>query len=604
MDPLVEWFIQKQVPRMRWVMILVLAAIGLSGCSSASSAPPDIVDTWNPPEGTDAAAHLSCEEIRGLFAYDMQAPLDIQEVGRSREEGVTVIELTYASPMGGRVPATLVLPDGPGPFAGILYQHGMPSTRQPLIPGAVTYARMGAVVLLIDAPFARPEHGDAEALTYTEQDRREQIQLIVDLRRAVDLLISRPEVDPQRLAYVGISYGGAMGGLLAGVEDRLRGYVIQVGDGGLVTHVTGPEDTEWWLAKPLEVRQRWVAWMWPIEPIHYVRCAAPAALLFQNGTLDTLVPPADGLRYQNAGSEPKTTRWYEAGHGLGVAAGQDQAEWLSETIGIASHRPIPRSAEILLTVWFLFVVASLALLSLDLWRTRPAPRGARVLWLLTTVFLGPLGLFIYWMTGHQPHDEGGSSQPGSPARRAFGSAAWAAAGNVLGGIGVLALLLYLPRVFGAYLVLQVAVTFLVPVCAGWLIFAASRWISRSDASYGLAYRRPVFAEVVSTCLVLVGVYPTVNILIGRYLARWTVPFGFDLFHPPLWGVLCLAALAGTLVTYPFHLWMLRRGLIRWGPAVPPGEAPARGLAWYLQGALVVLSIAAMLGAIFLSTRIA
>lgn len=204
-------------------------------------AAPDVVDTWSPPPEAEGIVPLSCDEIGGLFAYDTQAPLDIQEVSRRQEEGVTVIDLTYASPMGGRVPATLVIPDGAGPFAGMLYQHGMPSTRQPLIPAAVTYARMGAVVLLIDAPFARRSDGMYESVTMTEQDRREQIQLIVDLRRGVDLLLSRPEVDPERLAYIGGSYGGAMGGLLAGVEHRLKAYVLQVGDGGLVmtSHESG-----------------------------------------------------------------------------------------------------------------------------------------------------------------------------------------------------------------------------------------------------------------------------------------------------------------------------------------------------------------------------
>lgn len=45
-----------------------------------------------------------------------------------------------------------------------------------------------------------------------------------------------------------------------------------------------------------------------------------------------------------------------------------------------------------------------------------------------------------------------------------------------------ALPLSLRHVFGAYLVLQIAATFLVPVWVGWLISTASRWISRSDES--------------------------------------------------------------------------------------------------------------------------
>jgi hypothetical protein len=390
-----------------------------------------------------------------------------------------------------------------------------------------------------------------------------------------------------------------MGGLLAGVEDRLQAYVLQVGDGGLVTHSTGPEDTEWWLAQPAEVRQEWVAAMWPIEPVHYVGCAAPAALLFQNGILDELVPPADALRYQEAGSDPKTIRWYESGHGLGDDAGRDQAEWLSESIGISVRRPIPRAADIALTLWSLTVVASLAVLGIDLWRIRPASRGARLMWILTTVFLGPFGPLVYWISGRQPAGGRGSSQV-SPARQALGSASWAASGNLLGGIGVLALLLYVPLVVGRSLVLQVAVTFLLPFSVGGLTLALSRWLCRSDPGYALAHHRPIFAEIVSTCLVLAGVYPTVNLLITRYIALWATPFGFGLFHLPLWGALCLGALAGTLAAYPFHLWMIRRGVIRWGSAPAPGDG--KRLAWAVQAALFVLAFAALLAALMLSMQ--
>lgn len=76
---------------------------------------------------------------------------------------------------------------------------------------------------------------------------------------------------------------------LAGVEDHLKAYVLQVSNGGLVTHLTHPEDRAKWLAIPEDQRRQWVAWMWPIEPIHYVGCASPAALLFQNGTLDIYI---------------------------------------------------------------------------------------------------------------------------------------------------------------------------------------------------------------------------------------------------------------------------------------------------------------------------
>ncbi len=277
------------------------------------------------------------EDNLSLFDYDRSAPLDVQELSSESRLGVTVTDLTYASPKGGRVPATLIVPADEGPFAGIILQHGMPGKRQHMTNLGERYAKAGAVVIAIDAPHARPEHSRqaSDPIAYTALDRSEQIQLMVDLQRAVDLLLAQPNVDPGRLAYVGVSYGGAMGGLFAGVEDRLQAYVLVVGDGGLVTHETGLDDLFGGLySLPQEQREAWWDAMWPIEPIHFVAHAAPAALLFQNGRQDRLVPLPDGVRYQLAGSEPKEAIWYDAGHSLGMQSQRDQAEWLQQHIGI------------------------------------------------------------------------------------------------------------------------------------------------------------------------------------------------------------------------------------------------------------------------------
>jgi dienelactone hydrolase len=546
---------------MKLALCGTILALMVTACSSpAGVAPPDIVDTWQPPEGVEATPPLSCDKIGGLFAYDATAPLDIQEEKRRHEDGVTITDFNYASPRGGRVPAELFVPDGPGPFAGMVFMHGSGGDRYSMRWLASAYARLGVVGIAVGAPSSRPAHGDLNFVIFREQDAREQIQLIVDLRRAVDILVARPDVDPQRLAYQGISYGGAMGGLLAGVEHRLQGYVLQVGDGGLVTHFSGSRI----MGLPEQVRREWLAAMWPIESLHYVGCAAPAALLFQNGTLDTMVPPADALRYQRAGSEPKTIRWYEADHGLNLEAYQDQAEWLRARIGIASYRmAYPFSLRIALIAWFLLTLVSLALVIVALWRMRPAPRGARLLWLLTTALLGPLGLAAYWISCGQSGGAQESAVPASPARRALGSAAWAAAGNVSGLIIFLGLILHLPIAWYRGGFVGIAEILLAAFCVGWLIFAAARSLSRFDGRFAAAYRRPALAEVASTCLVCAAAFAVVNTLIMRVFGNWA-SFGFDLTYAPLWGSFSLAALAGTLVTYPLHLWLLRRGVIRWG----------------------------------------
>jgi fermentation-respiration switch protein FrsA (DUF1100 family) len=158
------------------------------------------------------------------------------------------------------------------------------------------------------------------------------------VQRAVDLLRSRADVDPERIGYLGVSYGGPMGGLLAGVEHRIAAFVLMVGDGGLVEHLTGPEDRGGPLFS-LEPRRRkaWLSAMRPIEPLAWIgRASAP--LLFLSGRQDRLVPPRDARRYQRAAREPKQVRWYQSDHFLPSRAWCDAARFLGRNVGIEGDR--------------------------------------------------------------------------------------------------------------------------------------------------------------------------------------------------------------------------------------------------------------------------
>ena len=294
-----------------------------------------------PAQAPAASPPVPSQDVLRLFEYDASAPLDVKIDSTEQKEGLTIQNLTYASPKGGRVSATLIVPDGPGPFAGILLMHGAPGTRDVTLPEATTLAKRGAVTLSIDAPFARGERrgNPREMIHFDERDRDDQVQLAVDWRRGVDLLLARKDVDPKRLAYVGRSYGGAQGGLLAGVEKRIKAYALVVGDGGLVAHFTGAEDQPRLGGQvPEEQWKRWLALMEPVEPINFVGRAAPAHLLFQNGRTDEAVSADSGRAYQEAGSEPKTILWYDAGHRLNDQATKDRHDWLAKEIGLKPEK--------------------------------------------------------------------------------------------------------------------------------------------------------------------------------------------------------------------------------------------------------------------------
>ncbi len=203
------------------------------------------------------------------------------------------------------------------------------------------YAEYGAAVIYVDPPSFRPKDTEPRGiLLFTEQDREEQIQLIIDLRRAIDLLMARPDVDPERIAYLGVSYGGAMGGLLAGIDHRLKGCVLIVGDGGFVTHETNTENITMSSKEFSEEYKAWINAMWPIEPIHYVSHASPTPLLFQNATRDQYTNVQDAIRYQDVASEPKRVIWYDSVHWpLPDEVIVDSIKWLQLFIGPLELNP-------------------------------------------------------------------------------------------------------------------------------------------------------------------------------------------------------------------------------------------------------------------------
>lgn len=321
---------------MRYHLLSVGLLILIAACNSPINTPTSSAVTSTVPVSntlTPISKPESQLETAALFNYDMELPLSVTENSVQQADGYTHHDIHYPSPKGGNVPSYLLVPDGTGQFAGLILMHGSSGSRESLLPFAKDLVLTGAAELTISGPAARIENRDW--IHFTPQDRDEQIQLIIDLRRGVDVLIQHAGADPARIGYIGYSYGAAMGGLLAGVEPRIKAYGLMVGDGGLVNHfMDSNRPVGGFESVPSTAREVWLKAMEPIEPIHFVGRASPSFLFFQNARRDSLVTEADALAYQAAGSEPKRVEWYDSGHGLPTQAYFDMVEWLAEQIRI------------------------------------------------------------------------------------------------------------------------------------------------------------------------------------------------------------------------------------------------------------------------------
>src|SRR5215213_4683293 len=126
--------------------------------------------------------------------------------------------LSYASINDHRVPALLTYDaETPSPRPTLIIQHGLHSSKDDtrLAELAAAWAAHGFACLTIDAPL-HGERADGELdlmqlLSRPYTGLRFVVQNVVDLRRAVDVIEERLDLDERRVAYVGFSMSAFLG---------------------------------------------------------------------------------------------------------------------------------------------------------------------------------------------------------------------------------------------------------------------------------------------------------------------------------------------------------------------------------------------------------
>src|SRR6266496_1156804 len=285
-----------------------------------------------PPQDFQSAVHY--------FDYDSAQPLAIQDKVIQETSDFTIHDITYASSKGGRVPAYLIVPKGNGPFAAILFGHYGLGTRSEFIPEGKLYAKAGAISLIPDYPWDRPEpwHKTVDHFDKPELDREAYIQTVIDLRRGIDLLLARKDVDPKRLAYIGHSYGAQWGSILSAVDKRMKTSVLMAGvaeSADIFLRGNDPGIVDFRNSRPPGQLERYVQVIGDIDAIHFVGHAAPIPLLLQFANFEQYFDKVSMEHYAAAASGPKKVLYYDTGHDLNdPQALEDRYDWLAKHIAL------------------------------------------------------------------------------------------------------------------------------------------------------------------------------------------------------------------------------------------------------------------------------
>ena len=220
------------------------------------------------------------------FAYDTSRPLAVRDAGIAMSNAAVALHVVTYAGANGRVNAFLVVPKSKAAKPAVLFLHGSGGNREDLLLPAVQLARDGVVTMTISQP------NDAKTFR----------PLVVNARRALDLLAARRDVDAHRLGLVGFSLGAQTAAILAGDEPRLTAVGIVAGRGS---------------GAPLE----WIR-------------KSRADLFFQAGTHDERVPHAQLEALIAAAPGHPRVRWYDTEHGMNRRAFDDQVKWQAAELGV------------------------------------------------------------------------------------------------------------------------------------------------------------------------------------------------------------------------------------------------------------------------------
>lgn len=212
------------------------------------------------------------------------------------EEGKTPTPLFYEGESyqgkSTRVFAYLARPEkAEGKLPGMVLVHGGGGTA--FKEWAELWAKRGYVALAMDLAGQGPDRKRLPDGGPNQDDKAkfaaEAIQdfwtyhAVAAVIRGVSLLASQPDVDPERLGITGISWGGYLTCIIAGLDDRLKVAVPVYGCGFI-------HDNSTWV--PIfqkmgeDQRKQWVE---NFEPSRYLG-QAKKPVLFVNGTNDFAYP--------------------------------------------------------------------------------------------------------------------------------------------------------------------------------------------------------------------------------------------------------------------------------------------------------------------------
>lgn len=240
------------------------------------------------------------------FGYDRDLPFDANTAPAGEGGGLTVERFEITSRYEERVSGLLmqsVNAEGPRPLILVGHPGTLDKSSDYVLWPAEQWVARGAICATID----QAGHGERARRAVSMEDfqrwpmRRldQSLQTVADWMRTLDYLSERPEIDADRVGFVGFSMGGMRGAPFVGLDERVKAASFCISGASTLTGGTSPSSR---LAAQLT------------DPGVYAPMMAGRAIQIVAGERDDLITPEATQTFYDKLSEPKEIVWLPCGH--------------------------------------------------------------------------------------------------------------------------------------------------------------------------------------------------------------------------------------------------------------------------------------------------
>jgi len=313
--------------------LIVVAAVLLSVPAARAAAEPNGPRAEPPAAGRQTIAVSQTFDNRP-FTYRMEL--------RGEQQGYRLYRLSYPSPVvtpveqNNTIPADYYLPKGVEPAAAkrpaVICLHILNGNFELEHMTCALLASRGIPAVMIKLPYygERALPGGHRALAANPKLFVEALsQGVQDVRRTIDVLASRPEVDAQHIGVVGISMGGMLAATVAGSDPRLSRAVLILAGGDLqqiIRHARETRELSDLIGKlPAEQRTEVEQALEAVDPLRHAAAlrgrAKQGRVLMINAAADEVIPKACTEKLAAALGMADRVVWLDGlGHYTAIAA--------------------------------------------------------------------------------------------------------------------------------------------------------------------------------------------------------------------------------------------------------------------------------------------